>query len=75
VCEDGVVIKRVSSVDKESNFVTLTSDNSSYLPYQVELKDIKQLWYVECKLKTSFRAKNNELEERIKLLEKRLLGE
>lgn len=73
VCEVGIVIKRVSSVDKENNCVTLTSDNTAYPPYQVHLKDIKQLWYVECTLKTSFRAKNNELENRIKLLEKQLL--
>jgi SOS-response transcriptional repressor LexA len=73
VCEDGIVIKRVSSVDKENNCVTLTSDNTAYPPYQVHLKDIKQLWYVECTLKTSFRPKNNDLENRIKLLEKQLL--
>ncbi len=75
VCEDGVVIKRVSSVDKENRCVILTSDNKAYPPYQVALKDIKQLWYVECTLKTSFRNKNNDLEERINLLEKRLLAD
>ena len=46
---EGIVYKRVSRTVKSKNKVTLTSDNPSFQPYQINAEDILEIWQaIEC---------------------------
>tara|TARA_B110000211_G_scaffold234292_1_gene303361 strand:- start:535 stop:1329 length:795 start_codon:yes stop_codon:yes gene_type:complete len=47
VAKSGIVVKRVTEMDKENMSVELTSDNKSYPPYKVPYNEILQVWYLD----------------------------
>ncbi|MFM8588330.1 MAG: XRE family transcriptional regulator [Bacteroidota bacterium] len=44
---EGIVYKRVSRSVKSKNKVTLTSDNPSFQPYQINAEDILEIWQAQ----------------------------
>jgi transcriptional regulator with XRE-family HTH domain len=44
---EGIVYKRVSRSVKTKNKVTLTSDNPSFQPYQINAEDILEIWQAQ----------------------------
>ena len=44
---EGIVYKRVSRHPKTKNKITLTSDNQSYQPYNMNGEDIVELWHAQ----------------------------
>jgi phage repressor protein C with HTH and peptisase S24 domain len=44
---EGIVYKRVSRAVKSKNKVTLTSDNPSFHPYQINAEDILEIWQAQ----------------------------
>ena len=50
VSESSVVVKRVQNNLRESGCLLLSSDNSYYTPFEMELKEIKEVWQVSLKI-------------------------
>ncbi|MEQ8703463.1 MAG: S24 family peptidase [Phaeodactylibacter sp.] len=50
VTRGDVVVKRVFNHLREKHFLELHSDNNFYEPYQLNLGDIREVWYVRAKI-------------------------
>ncbi|MCB0594190.1 MAG: hypothetical protein KDD28_08870, partial [Phaeodactylibacter sp.] len=50
VTRGDIVVKRVNNKLKEKKQLELSSDNSYYEPYTVNLGDIREIWYVRAKV-------------------------
>lgn len=50
VTKGDVVVKRVFSNIEEKQTLSLHSDNKSYAPYEVNMGDIREIWYVRAKI-------------------------
>ncbi|MBT8232277.1 MAG: S24 family peptidase [Saprospiraceae bacterium] len=50
ISREGVVIKRVINNLKSNGTLSLISDNNFYAPYEIELKDIVEVWQVSVKI-------------------------
>ena len=50
ISKSGVVIKRIENNLKANGHLTLISDNSYYGNYEIELKDIAEIWMVTLKI-------------------------
>ncbi len=50
--QDGLVYKRVYNRIKENGTLSLHSDNRAYEPYEVEVKEILELWEFTCCINT-----------------------
>ncbi|MEM9884810.1 MAG: S24 family peptidase [Bacteroidota bacterium] len=59
VTHGDVVVKRVFSKLKEQKKLRLESDNDSYHPYTVNLRDVRELWYVRAKISPFLPSPNN----------------
>ena len=42
--DDGVVYKRITKRNKKINSLTLNSDNPAYLPYEIKIQSILEIW-------------------------------
>lgn len=49
---EGIVYKRVYNQAKANDTLLLVSDNKIYQPYQVELKDVIEIWEYTCHINT-----------------------
>ena len=50
VTRGDIVVKRVTNLIKEKKQLIAHSDNSFYDPYQINLGDIREVWYVRAKI-------------------------
>ena len=50
VTRGDIVVKRVVNQVKSNGTLLLISDNEDYAPYEVDLNDVKEIWYVRTKL-------------------------
>jgi len=50
ISREGVVVKRVVNNLKENGTLSLISDNNFYKPFEIELKDIVEIWQVSVKI-------------------------
>lgn len=50
--EDGLVYKRVYNHIEEEDNLTLHSDNKTYMPYKVNIRDVLELWEFTCCINT-----------------------
>ncbi len=50
VTHGDILVKRIKNQITEKGLIQLISDNSFYEPYEVEINEIKELWYVQCKI-------------------------
>ena len=50
VTNEGIVVKRVFNKIKEDESLLLVSDNDQYPPYKVDVREVRELWYVARKL-------------------------
>ena len=50
VTRGDVVVKRAYNFLKEKQYLELRSDNQFYEPYQLNLGDIREIWYVRAKI-------------------------
>ena len=72
VCEEGIVIKRITEINKDAGYLTLTSDNIFYPPYQVPLKEVKKIFCLEASFRTKFPPRQKNMEARLKSLEEKM---
>ncbi|MEM9849567.1 MAG: S24 family peptidase [Bacteroidota bacterium] len=59
VTHGDVVVKRVFNQLKTEKKLTLQSDNDSYDAYAVDLRDVRELWYVRAKISPFLPSPNN----------------
>lgn len=50
VTRGDVVVKRITSLLNEQKKLELSSDNAFYQPYQLNLTDIREIWYVRARI-------------------------
>jgi len=50
ISREGVVVKRVINNLKKNGTLALVSDNNFYQPFEIELKDIVEIWQVSVKI-------------------------
>ena len=50
VTRGDVLVKRVMNNMKESKSLTLISDNGYYDPFEIEIGDVREVWYVRAKI-------------------------
>ena len=50
VTRGDIVVKRVVNRIEESGVLQLVSDNDYYQPYDIDINDVRELWYVRSKL-------------------------
>lgn len=58
IMEDGVVVKRVIG-GSDAKSIKCISDNDYYTPFDIEISEIKELWYVEVKISPFLPSPNN----------------
>ena len=49
---EGMVYKRVYNKIKENGMLVLVSDNRNYLPYEVHISEVLELWEFTCSINT-----------------------
>ena len=59
VMEGSVVVKRVLNQMRDRKVMTLISDNSYYMPFDVPIEDIHEIWNVEVKISPYLPSPNN----------------
>lgn len=88
ITEEAVLVKRLLNRVQERGKIVIMSDNEAYATREVDVEDIKELWYVKAKLSFHFpntryntlrKVSNLEadlihLQERVKKLESNRLG-
>lgn len=65
VTTDQVLVKRVISRAEEDHKLVLLSDNEIYPAIEVDIDDVKEIWYVKSKLSTYMPVKKNDLDRLI----------
>ncbi len=69
ITEEGIVAKRVYFVDDDLNNIILKSDNSEYKTYNIDIKEVKEIWEVKAKITSIFTDTPDNHSEKIKTLE------
>ncbi|KAA3627154.1 MAG: peptidase S24 [Bacteroidetes bacterium] len=54
-----VMIRRIKSVDKDENLVSLISDNTFYPEHKLKFGEIREIWYVRAKISPFLPSPNN----------------
>ncbi len=65
VTADQVLVKRVISHADADHTLVLLSDNDAYPPIEVDIDEVKEIWYVKSKLSTYMPVKKNDLDRLI----------
>ncbi|MBK8486792.1 MAG: LexA family transcriptional regulator [Chitinophagales bacterium] len=65
VTADQVLVKRVINHADTDHKLILLSDNEAYPPIEVDIDEVKEIWYVKSKLSTYMPVKKNDLDRLI----------
>lgn len=63
VTTDNVLVKRIINKAESENKLVLLSDNEVYPPIEVDVDDVKEIWYVKSKLSSYMPVKKHDIEK------------
>jgi transcriptional regulator with XRE-family HTH domain len=65
VTNDNVLVKRILNKAEEEHKLTLISDNEAYPPIDVDIDEVKEIWYVKSKLTNYMPVKKQDIDKLI----------
>jgi phage repressor protein C with HTH and peptisase S24 domain len=74
ITQDTIVFKRVVNRVKERGVLVLQSDNPAYRPYQVDIADVKEMWYISAAMIFDLSNKRLDLLKRVNELEAEMVA-